>query len=403
MNKSVKLTENKSVKLTENKSDIAIVGAGILGLAHARAAARRGYKVTVFERNPQAIGASIRNFGMVWPIGQPLGALYDRALKSRDIWLEVAPQAGFHADACGSLHLAYRPDEMAVLEEMVETTSDSVTLLTPAQAAEKSPAIVTQDLLGAMHSKTEVIVDPREAIGKIPVFLTAKYGVEFRFGTAVTQVNHSISDHCSFIAGGEIWNAQHIVICSGVDFETLYPEIYASSGITKVKLQMMRTAPQPDGFRLGAALCGGLTLTHYDSFAHCRSLTALKDRIAAETPEFPQWGIHVMVSQNALGELVIGDSHEYGLNPSPFDKSEINDRILNYLKKFAKTPSFEIAETWHGLYAKIPGKTEFIVHPEPGVTIAQISGGIGMTMSFQLAEEVVLSVLGKWPGKLPHG
>ncbi|MBI4782911.1 MAG: TIGR03364 family FAD-dependent oxidoreductase [Oscillatoriophycideae cyanobacterium NC_groundwater_1537_Pr4_S-0.65um_50_18] len=377
-----------------NRTDIAIVGAGILGLAHARAAAKRGLKVTVFERNPQAIGASIRNFGMIWPIGQPQGHLLDRALKTRAIWLEVASQAGFHADACGSLHLAYRSDEMAVLEEFMAAPRaiDSLALLTPQQAAAKSPAIVTENLLGALHSSTEVIVDPREAIGKIPAFLAAVYGVDFKFGTAVTQVESS--GHPTFIAGGESWTAQHLFVCSGVDFETLYPSVYANSGITKVKLQMMRTAPQPDSFRLGAALCGGLTLTHYEAFAHCSSVSALKDRIATETPEFPRWGIHVMVSQNAAGELVIGDSHEYGLNPSPFDKAEINDRILTYLKKFAKAPSFEVAETWHGLYAKISGKTEFIVHPEPGVTIAQISGGIGMTLSFQIAEEGVASILG---------
>jgi D-hydroxyproline dehydrogenase subunit beta len=104
-----------------NYADVAIVGAGIVGLAHALAAAKQGLKVVVFERNPRAVGASIRNFGTIWPIGQPIGSLYDRALRSRDIWLEVAPKAGFYLDRCGSLHLAYRQDEMDVLQEFADS------------------------------------------------------------------------------------------------------------------------------------------------------------------------------------------------------------------------------------------------------------------------------------------
>jgi FAD dependent oxidoreductase TIGR03364 len=180
-----------------------------------------------------------------------------------------------------------------------------------------------------------------------------------------------------------------ILVCSGADFETLYPDVYRESNITKVKLQMMRTVPQPDRFSIETPLCGGLTLTHYSAFSDCPSLTTLKDRINIETPYFPEWGIHVMMSQNNLGELIIGDSHEYGLNPEPFDKAEINKYILDYLKTFVKVPALEIAETWHGVYAKLPGKTEFISHPESDVTVVNALSGAGMTLSFGLAEEII--------------
>ncbi|RQH10891.1 TIGR03364 family FAD-dependent oxidoreductase [Okeania hirsuta] len=375
-----------------HQADVIVVGAGIVGLAHALAVAKLGLKVVVFERNPYAVGASIRNFGMIWPIGQPYGELRDRALKSREIWLEVGAKAGFHLDRCGSLHLAYREDELQVIKEFIETTTqqkqETLALLTPEQVAEKTPAVITDGLLGALWSATEVIVDPREAIKKIPGFLSAEYNVEFKFGTVVTEISHPY-----LIASGEKWQADRIFVCSGVDFETLYPDTFANSGITKVKLQMMRTVPQPENWRAGVALCGGLTLTHYTSFAHCPSLATLKTRIETETPHFPEWGIHVMMSQNAAGELIIGDSHEYGLNPEPFDRVQINQYILDYLKKFAQVPELEITETWHGVYAKLPGKTEFITQPETGVTIINALSGAGMTLSFGLATEVVEKML----------
>src|SRR5580658_7569446 len=70
-----------------------VIGAGIVGLATARALALQGFSVRVFERSDKAVGASIRNFGMVWPVGQPEGKMYDRAIRSRDIWKEIAPRA----------------------------------------------------------------------------------------------------------------------------------------------------------------------------------------------------------------------------------------------------------------------------------------------------------------------
>lgn len=76
-----------------NRADIAIVGGGILGLAHAYMAARRGLSAVLFERSPKAAGASVRNFGMIWPIGQAAGATHQLALRSRELWLEVLARA----------------------------------------------------------------------------------------------------------------------------------------------------------------------------------------------------------------------------------------------------------------------------------------------------------------------
>src|SRR5262245_49050398 len=126
------------------QADVAVVGAGIVGLAHAWAAARRGLRVVLFERNAWAQGASVRNFGMIWPIGQPSGLPLEQALVSRQRWLHLAERARLWVRACGSLHLAHRADEQAVLEEFAAwapTLGYDARLLSPAEALRRCPAV----------------------------------------------------------------------------------------------------------------------------------------------------------------------------------------------------------------------------------------------------------------------
>jgi FAD dependent oxidoreductase TIGR03364 len=373
--------------MSAQSADVAVIGAGIVGLAFAHAHARKGRRVVVFERTERALGASIRNFGLIWPIGQPFGASYNRALRSRNIWAEIAPRAGLWHAATGSLHLAYHATEMAVLEEFVSAARAHDTgcaLLTPAQTLAKSHAVRGENLLGALWSPTEINVDPRQALWTLPQYLERELGVTFRFGEQVNGISLPALETKS-----ESWNVSEVYVCSGADFETLYPKVFAASGLTRCKLQMMRTAPQPNAWMLGPSLCAGLTLTHYDSFKICPSLPDLKKRFEKEFPFHVKNGIHVLLSQTAVGELTIGDSHEYGLALSPFDREAINRAIIEYLQTFATAPNFEIAERWHGIYPKLAGQTEFIATPENGVTIVNGLSGAGMTFSFGLADEKV--------------
>ena len=217
----------------------------------------------------------------------------------------------------------------------------------------------------------------------MPGYLEREYSVSLRFSTPVHRVDLPRIDTPS-----ETWTVDRALVCSGTDFESLYPETFATSGLTRCKLQMMRTAPQPSSWHLGPMLTAGLILRHYAAFAHCKTQAAYARRIAAERPEFDAWGIHVMASQNGLGEVIIGDSHEYGLLVDPFDKTEIDRLILEYLQTFLAMPELRIAQRWHGVYAKHPDRADFIAEPAPGVKIVNGVGGAGMTTSFGLAEEI---------------
>lgn len=367
------------------KVDVAIVGAGIVGLAHAYVAARSGRSVAVFERNPAATGASIRNFGMIWPIGQPAGPLHEMALRSRELWVEVLEQAGLPFRPTGSLHVAYREDEVAVGREFNDKAPAlgyECAWLSAKETLERSHAIRAEGLLGALWSPTELTVDPRQVVGSLPRFLAERYGVEFFFNNAVRRVETGRLE-----TGNQRWEAGSIIVASGDDFQTLFPEYFRESGMTRCKLQMMRTAPQPQGWALGPSLAFGLTFKHYPAFEVCASLHALKERIVRETPEFEEWGIHVLVSQTSLGELTLGDSHEYGIVVDVFDKPAVNRLILDYAKRYLNVPTLEIVEQWHGVYAKHPEHAYMSFSPVEGVRIVTVTTGIGMTMSFGIAEQ----------------
>lgn len=375
-----------------DKHDVVIVGAGIVGLAHALAASTRGAKVLMLERTGRALGASIRNFGMIWPIGQPAGPLLRRALRSREIWLECAATGAFAVEQCGALHVAMRLDEMQVLSEFHERCRDSgyqCRLLTGTQAAAASPGLRRDHILGGLRSDLELCVDPREAIAALPNVLAAR-GVDIRFGQHVRSVDGGRVE----LADSTTISAQRVVICAGSEMRTLFPNELASAGLIQCKLQMMRTGVQPGNWRIGPHLAAGLTLVHYKAFAECESLSLLRRRFEAQYPAHLAAGVHVLVSQNAAGEITLGDSHEYAPDAGPFDRTSIDRLVLDYLAEFFQCPRLEIEQRWHGVYSKCAsGATEYVARVAQGVYFVTGLGGAGMTLSFGLAEETIDAIL----------
>jgi FAD dependent oxidoreductase TIGR03364 len=332
---------------------------------------------------------------MIWPIGQPRGAMRELALKSRDIWLELLERSGIWHERCGSIHLAYRDDEAEVLREFVRETrqnGESFRLVDPSEIVRHSRGVKREGLQLALYSRDELCVDPREVIDQLPRWLSRQFGVEFQFSSTITSIALP-----KLFSGHREWSATRSWICSGDELGALYPDQLENCGLVRCKLQMMRSQAAQAGWRMGPLLAAGLTLRHYASFRECPSLPFLKRRIAEESPWFDRYGIHVLVSQNGRGELTIGDSHEYGEAIEPFDKDEIDEWILGYLKTFLDVPNLRIASRWSGTYVKHTTEPFVAIPLAPGVVAITGLGGAGMTLSFGLAARVVTEELGESP------
>ncbi|MFK7959680.1 MAG: TIGR03364 family FAD-dependent oxidoreductase [Phycisphaerales bacterium] len=375
------------------RTDILVVGGGAVGVAHAIAAVRAGRTVRLIDRHHEARGASVRNFGMIWPIGQPVGPFHDLAVRSAMLWRQVAAEVGFRCDPCGSLVAAYAADEYAVLEEFLALSGSGATrrMVSADEAREMSPGLRPDGLLGGLFSTTELAVDPADCMRAMRAWLAVHPACDVRTGSAATRVTTGEVE----LVNGRVYEAEQIVVCTGSDFETLFDEEYAAMPLQRCKLQMLATVPQPDGWRLGPHLAAGLTLRWYPSFAGCPTLPALRERISREMPAYDRYGIHLLVSQRADGSIVIGDSHEYAERPDPFRTELIDELLLEYLGRRLNLPDPQIQSRWMGVYLQRTDKQPVMSHePAPGVRIVNALGGSGMTLSMALADRTMQAVDG---------
>ncbi len=366
--------------------DVIVVGAGIAGLAHAWAAAKRGHRVAVYESSPYARGASIRNFGMVWPIGQLPGQDYESAMLTRSLWLEAAESAGFWVNPVGSICLAVHDDELAVLREFVESGlggAPRCALLNAEQTMKHCPAANPHYVIGGMFSDTEVGVDPRQAIASLARMLADRHAVELEFNCPVVGVEPGA---VLLASGQRVQARERVVLCSGAETRLLYPGLLEQAGAVPCVLQMLATRAQPAGFSLGPMVYSGPSLGHYQAYAHCPSLAAMRARHQRENPQWQQHGIHFMASHQPSGELILGDSHDYGPNYGPDRQEQIDQLLLSELYRLLALPTEAISRRWQGVYLKLPGSTHVMIQPQPGVLVFNALGGAGMTLALGLAE-----------------
>jgi FAD dependent oxidoreductase TIGR03364 len=367
--------------------DLVIVGAGILGLAHALIAGRRGLKTAVFERDEEPSGASARNFGMLWPIGQRPGKVLNRALRSMEIWRDLFDEAGVWNDPCGSLLLARHEDELRTLQEFLEISAETghdCRWLSPAKIAEKAPGVRQEGLLGALHSRRETLIQPRQALARLISFLRERFDTSFHFKTEVNNVEPPLIE----TTRGR-FHADRVLICSGTDFETLFPEAFRESGTLRCSLQMMKTSAQPSPWKLGAMVTDSLTYRRYQAFKNSPSHAAMEKRVLAEHGDLERLGITVLAAQNNEAELIIGDSHHTAWSLPEAHDPTIDEKILSHLRDMIDAPHLEIARRWSAAYPVHAELTEVVLEPAANTRIVLASRGNGMTTSFALAEEVL--------------
>lgn len=369
--------------------DLAVVGSGIIGLACALAAARLGKRVIVIDRDAQANGASVRNFGFVTVTGQERGAMWSRARRSAQVWDEVAALAGIPVIHRGLVMTARRPEAVAVLEAFLPTEmGEGCSLLSRGQLAKDHPHLATDQVQAALYSPHDLRVESRQAIPRVAAYLAEQYGVVFQRQTVVTAVETS-----KVHTQDGIIEADAIAVCPGDDLVSLFADRVAQYGVTRCKLQMLRLADP--GFKLTGAVMSDLGLVRYAGYAALPQAKALLTRLQAEQGQHLANGIHLIVVQSEDGSLVVGDSHHYGPTPDPFAHQSVDQLILDeYAAVFGQAPP-PVLERWTGTYASASDRTVVIDTPTEGVRLVMVTTGAGASTGFALGEEVIDQLFAK--------
>lgn len=367
--------------------DVVVVGQGIAGLAHAFAAARAGKRVAVVDRNERALGASIRNFGFVTVTGQARGEMWSLAMRSRDIWARIAGPAGIEVVHQGLTLFAHRPEAVDVLAAFMGTEMGEACRLTTEAGWRRAHAgLSPAPFEVALESPHELRVEAREAIPRVRAWLAAAHRVNFLPPAAVT----GCGDGRVETTHGTL-RADLTFVCPGDDLTGLFPEVMERRQVTRCKLHMLRTAPA--AFRLPAAVMADLSLVRYEGYAAFAEAEPLRRRLEAERGDMLANGIHLIAVQSADGSLVVGDTHEYGDAPTPFQSADKDALMMQALHETLPAAPAEVIERWIGVYAWSPQAPWFSDEVSPGVHMTVITCGAGMSTSFAIAERAVAQAL----------
>lgn len=363
-------------------SRITIVGGGILGTAHALEAIRRGHQVVQFEREVEARGATVRNFGLVWVSGRAAEEL-DVALRARELWEKLGadiPGVGFRP--AGSVTLLRTPLEVAVAEETVardDSARRGFALLEPDEVRALNPALRGKYLAG-LHCSRDAAVESRQALPAIRDHLSATGRYTFVPGCEVRSVDgRSVRDD-----RGRHHDSDVVLVCPGAAHTGLLAEIAGELPVRRVRLQMMQTDPLDEP--LTTAIADGDSLRYYPGFAGA-ALDELQrhesqDRVAADHR------MQLLCVQRLHGGLTIGDTHSYD-EPFAFDVDETPYAYLtDVVEELLGCPLPPTRHRWAGVYSQCvdPDQLWCATSPTDGVWVITGPGGRGMTLAPAIAE-----------------
>jgi FAD dependent oxidoreductase TIGR03364 len=345
------------------ETDVCVVGAGIIGLAHALEARRRGLSVVLLERDARSTGASVRDTGHLFFSALAPGAALDAAAHGRERWLELARLAGITVDTGGTLIVARHIDELAVMETAAAEPARHARMRSAKKIGKLAP-IPTDGVLGGFHAKSDLRIDARSAPAALARLLAKDPSARVEWGAHVHDVEPGVVH-----AGALRVRAAAIVVCAGAHGRTLPASLWPrESRLTLRETQMLRLAP-PTGRRYRQTLMTGMSLLENPGFwQQPDAIEALRKRLELEAPELVEREVSVAVTQLHNGGLILGSTATYTNAPKLYSRERLDNLMLAQLQHLLDVQP-EVRQRWRSTSIGLEGSPEDVLVSRPMPTV----------------------------------
>jgi len=350
---------------------VAIVGAGIVGAACARALAREGFAVVVLDDRPIGSGATAAGMGHVVAMDDS-EAQFALCRYSQTLWDDLAREdpPGLEATRSGTLWVAADDEEWAEVGRKARFYADRGVQAEAldAKALALAEPNLRPGLAGGLRVPGDSVVYPPCAASYL-IGQAVRLGAEVRLGAPVV----AIGEGRAHLADGSLIEADLVLNAAGTRATRLTPGL----AIRPRKGHLVITDRHP-GFVTHQVLELGYLKSAHGSHAA---------------------SVAFNVQPRSTGQLLIGSSRQYDSEDPAVEPAMLRrmiDRALLYMPGLAGLAAIR---AWTGFRAATPDSLPIIgPHPDdPRTYLAAGHEGLGITTALGTAELIADDLAGREP------
>lgn len=357
--------------MNRTAQDVVIVGAGIVGAACADEFARRGMKVTIFDREFVGSGTTAAGMGHI-VIMDDSDAQFALTRYSQQLWQQLRTQLPDDAEyeQCGTIWVAADGEEMDEVRRKHEFYGQRnvPTEVLDAQELNGLEPNLRDGLVGGLLVPEDAVVYPPCA-ARFLVQRAVKNGARLKLGAHVVHIGHGRVQ----LSDGEEVAGEIIVNAAG----DCAPELTPGIDVKKRK--------------------GHLVITdRYAGFLHHQlvELGYLKSvhSVSSDSVAFN-------VQPRKSGQILIGSSRQYGQEDKEVDQVMVGRMLERAQLYMPKLGTLSALRTWTGFRAATPDKLP-LIGPFPAdksLFLATGHEGLGITTSLGTARILVDHIAGSVP------